>query len=237
MISDAENLHQIHNLNAQNHATDPTDMSNLHCVISARFLFVMLSARNETIVDVYTLPQTMPTAAHGANGKLIPRSHSGVYPHAISSIKAIETYPSGRPFVADATPHSVSFLALVYINHPRTSWTSKIDLHVFDAIVSPLEATVDLYTRAKATLNVGIANTTLALSARGGLCMAVTHSSPGPVILAHHIERRGTECTMTTKMIKPPVGLQSREMVSMCGFRGRLCLIGGWTHIEVLDCA
>ncbi|KAF5315212.1 hypothetical protein D9619_007099 [Psilocybe cf. subviscida] len=219
-----------------NHASDPSDISNLHCVISARFLFVMFSARNETTVNVYTLPQTMPNVAHGAGNKLIPRSHCGVYPHVISSIKAIETYPSGRPFGTDATPHSVSFLALVYINAPHTTWTSKIDLHVLDAVVSPHGGTVDMYTISKTTLNAGIASTTLALSAREGMCMAVTHSSPGPLILAHHIERRGTECTMSMKTIKPPRGLQSREMVAMCGFRGRLCLIGGWTYIEILDC-
>lgn len=224
-------------LNAQNHASDPSAMSNLQCVITARFLFVMFSLRNETIIDVYTLPQTAPDAAHGVSNKLIPRSHCGVYPHAISTIKAIETYPSGRPFATDTTPDSVCFLALVYINHQRTSWTSKIDLHVFDAVVSPHGATLDMNTLSKATLNGGIANTTLALSARRGLCMAVTHSSPGPVILAHHIERKGTECTMTMKAIKPPHGFQSREMVSVCGFRGRLCLIGGWTYIEILDCA
>jgi hypothetical protein len=85
---------------------------------------------------------------------------------------------------------------------------------------------------------VGIATTELSLSASSGICMAVTHSSLGPVVLAHHIRRQQSSMwTMSVKTLELSEGFQSRGMIAFDGFRGRLCLLNGWTNIEILDYA
>ncbi|KAF8195581.1 hypothetical protein BJ912DRAFT_148735 [Pholiota molesta] len=120
-----------------------------------------------------------------------------------------------------------------YVNRSPTTWTSKIGLHFFDAAVDPHGA-LTFTTQSQTILNVGIATTSLSLSSRAGICLAVTHSSPGPAILAHRIERhQNSGCNMTTRAIKLPDGESSREMLAFDGYRGRLCLItGGLTSIS-----
>jgi len=207
----------------------------MNYVITSRNLYFMFSLRGETLVDVYPLPIS-PCAA--TPQLKLPKSHSGIYPHAISNLQLIEAHHDSP----HSTTHSIeqartTFLALVYVSRSPTTWTSKIGLHVFDAAVD-LTQTLTLTTRAQTTLNVGIATTALSLSASSGVCLAVTHSSPGPVILAHHIRRQqGSVWTMSVKTLKLSEEFQSRDMIAFDGFRGRLCLINGWTNIDILDYA
>jgi hypothetical protein len=208
----------------------------MHYVITSRYLYLMFSLRSETLVDMYPLP-TSPRAA--TSQSKLPKSHSGIYPHAISNLQLLEAHHDPP----QSTTHSIgqqtrtTFLALVYVSRSPTTWTSKIGLHVFDAVVDSTE-TLTLTTRAHTTLNVGIATTALSLSASSGICLAVTHSSPGPVVLAHHIQRQqgSTAWTMSVKTLKLE-DFQSRDMIAFDGFRGRLCLINRWTNIEILDYA
>jgi hypothetical protein len=190
----------------------------------------MFSLRSETLVDMYLLPTSPSTATSQSK---LPRSHSGIYPHAISNIQFVEALPH-------STPHSIArttFLALIYVSRSPTTWTSKIGLRVFDAIVD-LAGTLTFNTGAQTTLNVGIATTELSLSSSPGICLAVTHSSPGPVVLAHYIRRQPSSVwTMSVKTLKLSEGFQSRGMIAFDGFRGRLCLINGWTNIEIVDYA
>lgn len=206
----------------------------MNYVITSRYLYLMFSLRSETLVDMYPLP-TSPATSQSK----LPKSHSGIYPHAISNLQLVEAHHDSP----QSTTHSkgqqtrATFLALVYVNRSRTTWTSKIGLHVLDAVVDSTE-TLTLTTRAQTTLNVGIATTALSLSASSGICLAVTHSSPGPVLLAHHIRRQqGSVWTMSVKTLKLSEDFQSRDMIAFDGFRGRLCLINGWTSIEILDYA
>lgn len=201
----------------------------------------MFPLRNETLVDVYRLPVLAGTLLPGTTPKLLARSYHGIYPHAISDIRVMADALHNRPFGkskchAPSKIASISFLALVYLRRTPT-WTSKIGLHVFDAIVDPIQ-TLSFITRCETTLNVGMVTTSLALSARAGTCLAVTHSSPGPVILAHYIQKhQDSRYTMSVKPLKCPKEIKSRQMLSFDGFRGRLCLINGWTYIDILDFA
>lgn len=214
------------------------NLSDLNCmnyVITSRYLYLMFSLRSETLIDMYRLP-TSPGAATSQSN--LPKSHSGRYPHAISNLHLVEAHHDPPHSTSSAGQQSrTTFLALVYVSRSPTTWTSKIGLHVFDAIVDSTE-TLTLTTRAQTTLNVGIATTALSLSASSGVCLAVTHSSPGPVILAHHIRRQQDSVwTMSVKALKLSEDFQSRDMIAFDGFRGRLCLINGWTNIEILDYA
>lgn len=201
----------------------------------------MFPLRNETLVDVYPLPMLSGTLLPGTTPKLLARSHHGVYPHVISDIRIMaDTMHEGpsckSKFHAPSKTAHISFLALVYLSR-RPTWTSKIGLHVFDATVDPIHS-LSFVTQCETTLNVGMVTTSLALSARAGTCLAVTHSSPGPVILAHYIQKQqDSRYTMSVKPIKCPKELKSRQMLSFDGFRGRLCLINGWSYIDILDFA
>ncbi|KAF8903167.1 hypothetical protein CPB84DRAFT_1845985 [Gymnopilus junonius] len=188
------------------------DLNNLNYVISPRFLFLTFSTRNETLIEAYALPRN---PEHCSHGHLI-KSYSGLYPHAISNIQLVGEFS-------------------LMSNFPAT-WTSKIGLHLFDVTIDPAGMLV-FTTQCQGMLNVGIATTTLSFSARTRSCLAVTHSTPGPVVLAHHIRREDSGYTMSVKSLKLPEGLQSRDMLAFDGFRGRVCLISGWTNIEILDCA
>ncbi|KJA21191.1 hypothetical protein HYPSUDRAFT_141069 [Hypholoma sublateritium FD-334 SS-4] len=218
-----------------------SDLSNMKFAITPRFLFLMFPLRNETLVDVYPLPMLSGTLLPGATPKLLARSHYGIYPHAISDIRVMADPLPSRPFDESKchTPSktgSISFLALVYLKRSPT-WTSKIGLHVLDAIVDPIQ-TLSFITRCGTILNVGMVTTSLALSARAGTCLAVTHSSPGPIIMAHYIlKHQDSTYTMSVKPIKCHKELKSRQMLSFDGVRGRLCLINGWTYIDILDFA
>jgi len=202
----------------------------MNFVITPQYLYLMFSLRSETLVDMYLLP-TSPSAA--ASPWKLPRSHSGRYPRAISNLQFVEALPQLTTYSIART----TFLALVYVGGSPTTWTSKIGLCVFDAIVDPA-GTLTFNTGAQTTLNVGMATTELSLSASSGICLAVTHSSPGPVVLAHHIRRQQSSAwTMSVKTLDLSEGFQSRGMIAFDGFRGRLCLINGWTNIEILDYA
>jgi len=208
----------------------------MNYVITSRYLYLMFSLRSETLVDMYPLP-TSPCAA--TSQSKLPKSHSGIYPHAISNVQLVEAHhdPPQSTTYARGQRTKTTFLALVYVSRSPTTWTSKIGLHVFDALVDSTE-TLTLTTRAHTTLNVGIATTALSLSASSGICLAVTHSSPGPVVLAHHIRRQqGSVWTMNVKTLDFSEDFQSRDMIAFDGFRGRLCLINRWTNIEILDYA
>jgi len=207
----------------------------MNYVITPRFLFMMFSLRTETLVDVHSLPYIPDPLAPGIC-KCLFRSHSGVYPHAISSLQTVETSANGQPYTAPDHGHA-SFLALVYVSRSPTSWTSKIGLHLFDMNVEST-GTLSFLTKSVQTLDVGIATTTLASSSRAGKCLAVTHSLPGPTIIAHYIQHHhDDDCTMAVQALTLPEGLQSRDMLSFDGVQGRLCLISGWTNIEILDYA
>lgn len=212
----------------------------MNYAITSRYLFLLFSLRDETLVDVYTLPKRMDTAPPNTmHPRRLIRSHTGVYPHAISKIQVLETSSDTR--LRTYNPLSkvddirVSFLALAYVNHSPTSWTSKIGLHVLDAHVH-CTGMLTFITQSGRTLNVGMTNTMLALSTRSGKCLAVTHSMPGSVLLAHSITREESGCTMSVKAIDLPKGLQTRDILAFDGFRGRLCLINGWTKFDILDC-
>jgi hypothetical protein len=206
----------------------------MNYAITSRYLYLMFSLRGETLVDMYLLP-TSPCAA--TSQSKLPKSHSGIYPHAISNLQLLEVHHDPPQSHSIGQQTRATFLALVYVGRSPTTWTSKIGLHVFDAVVDSTE-TLTLTTRAQTTLNVGIATTALSLSASSGICLAVTHSSPGPVVLAHHIRRQqGSVWTMSVKPLKLSEDFQSRDMIAFDGFRGRLCLITGWTNIEILDYA
>lgn len=208
----------------------------MNYVITSRYLYLMFSLRSETLVDMYSLP-TSPRAA--TSQSKLPKSHSGIYPHAISNLQLVEVHhdPPQSTTYSIGQQTRTTFLALVYVSRSPTTWTSKIGLHVFDAVVDSTE-TLTLTTRAHTTLNVGIATTALSLSASSGICLAVTHSSPGPVVLAHHIRRQqGSVWMMGVKTLKLSEDFQSRDMIAFDGFRGRLCLINRWTNIEILDYA
>jgi hypothetical protein len=199
----------------------------MNYVITPRFLFMLFSLRTETRVDVYSLPCIPDLVPPGFYNRLL-RSHCGVYPHAVSNLQVVETSTS-------PDDDHISFLALVYVTRSPTSWTSKIGLHLLDVNVKS-NGTLSFLTKSMQTLNVGIATTTLASSSRAGKCLAVTHSLPGPKIIAHYIQHHhDAESTMTTKALTLPKGLQSRNMLSFDGVQGRLCLISGWTNIEILD--
>lgn len=212
----------------------------MNYAITSRHLFLLFSLRDETLVDVYTLPKRMDTASLTTiHPRRLIRSHSGVYPHAISKIQVLETSTEIRHRISNQVLKCddvrVSFLALVYANHSRTSWTSKIALHVIEAHAHRT-GMLSFVTQSGRTLNVGMTNTILALSTRSGRCLAVTHSMPGSVLLAHSITLEDSSCTMNVKPISLPKGFQSRDMLAFDGFRGRLCLINGWTKIDILDC-
>jgi hypothetical protein len=218
-----------------------SDLSNLNYAITPRSIFLMFSVRNETLVEVFPLPHYTGAIVRPSTSGCLVRSHSGTYPHAISTLKIVETFPCwpGGCLKIQSMPQGThtSFLALVYVNRSPTTWTSKIGLHFFDAAVDPHGA-LTFTTQSQTILNVGIATTSLSLSSRAGICLAVTHSSPGPAILAHRIERhQNSGCNMTTRAIKLPDGESSREMLAFDGYRGRLCLINGWTYIDILDYA
>ena len=206
----------------------------MNYVITPLFLFMLFSLRTETRVDVYSLPCTLDPVPPGSHKRLF-RSHCGVYPHAVSNLQIVETSANGRSYSAVPDTGHVSFLALVYVTRSPTSWTSKIGLHLFDVNVES-NGTLSFLTKSIRTLDVGIATTTLASSSRDGKCLAVTHSLPGPKIIAHYIQHHhDAESTMTLKALTLPEGLQSRNMLSFDGVQGRLCLISGWTNIEILD--
>lgn len=208
----------------------------MNYAITPQHLFLAFSLRDETSVNVYTLPKHLDDLP----SRDLVRSHAGIYPHAISKLQVLETLPNGRG--CSSNPISVledvrvSFLALVYVNRSATSWTSRIGLNLLDAHVCPT-GSLTFTTDFRQTLNVGIATTVLSLSARSGKCLAVTHSMPGPVVLAHTINKQESGTTMKVKVLKLPTGLQSRDMLAFDGVRGRLCLIHGWSSIEILDCA
>ena len=196
--------------------------------------FLLFSLRSETRVDVYSLPRLPDPVLPSFHTRLY-RSHCGVYPHAVSSLQIVETSVNQSNTTAPNNHGHVSFLALVYVTRSPTSWTSKIGLHLFDVNVES-NGTLSFLTKSMRTLDVGIATTRLASSSRDGKCLAVTHSLPGPKIIAHYIQHHDdAESTMTSKTLSLPEGLQSRCMLSFDGARGRLCLTTGWTNIEILD--
>ena len=206
----------------------------MNYVITPLFLFMLFSLRTETRVDVYSLPCILDPMPPGFHERLF-RSHCGVYPHAVSNLQIVKTSTNGQSYTAAPDNGHVSFLALVYVTRTPTSWTSKIGLHLFDVNVES-NGTLSFLTKSVQTLDVGIATTTLASSSRDGKCIAVTHSLPGPKIIAHYIQHHhDAESTMTIKELILPEGLQSRNMLSFDGVQGRLCLISGWTNIEILD--
>ncbi|KAJ3503984.1 hypothetical protein NLJ89_g8178 [Agrocybe chaxingu] len=156
---------------------------------------------------------------------------------------SIDTYT--LPTITEATPSlqgvvesrgsHVSFLSLVYVSRTPVTWTSKIGLHLFDVFLEPT-GDIMFTTQASRTLDVGIATTQLFQTAQRGRCLAVSHSSPGSFLFAYHIERQGeAKHDMSVKPLKLPEGVQSRGVLSFDGVRGRLCLISGWTNIEILD--
>lgn len=206
----------------------------MNYVITPLFLFMLFSLRTETRVDVYSLPRILDPMPPGFQKRLF-RSHCGVYPHAVSNLQIVKTTAKDQSYTAAPENGHVSFLALVYVTRTPTSWTSKIGLHLFDVNVES-NGTLSFLTKSVQTLDVGIATSTLASSSRDGKCIAITHSLPGPKIIAHYIQHHhDTESTMTIKELTLPEGLQSRNMLSFDGVQGRLCLISGWTNIEILD--
>ena len=207
----------------------------MNYVITPCFLFMLFSLRTETLVDVYSLTHIPDPLSPGPRKHLF-RSHCGVYPHAVSSLQIVETSKDHQSYAALDNGHA-SFLALVYVNRSPTSWTSKIGLHLFDVNMEST-GTLSFLTKSVRTLDIGIATTTLASSSRAGKCLAVTHSLPGPKIIAHYIQHHhDAECMMAVKALTLPEGLQSRTMLSFDGVKGRLCLISGWSNIEILDYA
>ncbi|KAH9480616.1 hypothetical protein JR316_0007216 [Psilocybe cubensis] len=195
-----------------------SDLSTMNYAITSRHLFLLFSLRDETLVDVYTLPKRLDnTPSMLLHPRRLTRSHSGVYPHAISKIQFLD-----RPRLSNVALKGddirVSFLALVYANHSRTSWTSKIALHVIEAHLNRT-GLLSFITQSGRTLNVGMTNTMLALSTRSGRCLAVTHSMPGSVLLAHTITLEDSGCTMNVKAISLPKGFQSRDVLAFDGFR------------------
>ena len=207
----------------------------MNYIITPRFLFMLFSLRPQTLVDVYSLP-CIPDPLPPGFYKRLFRSHCGVYPHAVSNLQVVETSTNRQSYTTTADDH-ISFLALVYVTRSPTSWTSKIGLHLFDVNIESTGA-LSFLTKSMRTLDVGIATTTLESTSRAGKCLAVTHSLPGPRILAHYIQHHDdAECTMAVKALTLPEGLQSRSMLSFDGVQGRLCLISGWTNIEILEIA
>jgi len=211
----------------------PSDLNDVKVIITAQYLFLMHSVQPVTHVETYALPQNVYNIAT-PSAKRLAKSHWCTFPHVISSIKVTEVSRTAVP-----GSFRVSFLALAYLKSSPTSWTSKIGLHVFDAdLEDDVASEVTVWPRCHRILDVGIANTSLALTAGGEHCLAVTHSSPGPVILAHHIHcPSSSECVMNVKTLNVPEGMLSRSVLDFDGIRGRLCLIAGYTHIEVLDYA
>ena len=100
--------------------------------------------------------------------------------------------------------------------------------------------TIEFETRCEEVLQVGITATTLAASSRDGVGFAVTHSLPGPTLRVYHVEDReeeGSKASLTAQDLTLPEGLNSREMLAFDGTRGRICLVHGWTRIEIVDYA
>jgi len=213
-----------------------SDLDSMNYVITPPFLFMLFSLRTETRVDVYSLPR-IPNPVPPDFHKRLFRTHCGVYPHEVSNLQIMETSANCQSYTAAPdNGHVVSFLALIYVIRSPMSWSSKLGLHLFDVNLES-NGTLSFLTKSMRTLDVGIA-ATLASSSRAGKCLAVTHSFPGPDVIAHYIQHHDdAESTMAFKALTLPEGLQSRTMLSFDGVQGRLCLISGleWTNIEILD--
>ncbi|PPR02847.1 hypothetical protein CVT24_002325 [Panaeolus cyanescens] len=215
------------------HIQSLTDLNNMRYIITPKHLFFLFAMREQTHIEVYPLPVLTPCRPWRSNRPLA-RSHSGLYLFAISSIHIVGQASNFPPTNDDTR---VLFLALVYVNRSRTSWTSKIGLHLFEAhLNSHGPGSLGLNLKCQRILDIGIATTTLSLSANSDTCLAVTHSLPGPVVLAHSIRNlQSSRPEMHVKALKMPDRMQSRDMLTFDGVRGRLCLVSGWTRIEILD--
>ncbi|KAF9556739.1 hypothetical protein CPC08DRAFT_76266 [Agrocybe pediades] len=210
-----------------------SDLTRMNFIITSQFLFLLLSVHSETLVDVYPLPQNESADEMPSN---LVRSHTGSYPHPISKLQLFD------PSIVNTSIHPIeqdiqlSFLGLIFVNRGPTGWTSKIGLHLFDMILHP-DGNLTFTTQSERILNVGMSSTELYHCSRSGQCLAVTHSTPGPVIFAHHIQRKDSGCVMNVKSIKVPELAQIRDMLGFDGFTGRICLVNGFSNIEILDCA
>jgi len=218
-----------------------SDLTRMNYIITPQFLFLLFSLRTETLVDVYPLPQLDSSASGSLElpRSLAIRSHTGSYPHSISKVQLFEESPLLQTPLQSlgGSDQQLSFLGLISLNRWPSGWTSKIGLHVFDIVLHP-DGTLTLTTESERVLNVGMSSTALHLCSRSGQCLAITHSTPGPVIFAHHIQRKDSGCVMNVKSIKLPEDLvQIRHMLGFDGFTGRICLVNGWSNIEILDCA
>lgn len=208
------------------------DLNSMRYIITPKYLFFLFAMREQTHIEVYPLPILNPCRPWRSTRPLT-RSHTGLYLFTVSSIQVVgHSSPITSPTIDDTR---VMFLALVYVNRSRTSWTSKIGLHLFEAQLSG-QGALGLNLKCQRVLDIGIATTSLALSANSETCLAVTHSLPGPVVLAHSIRNlQSSRPEMHVKALKMPDRMQSRDMLTFDGVRGRLCLVSGWTRIEILD--
>lgn len=215
---------------------------------------MLFPLKSETHIEVYPLPHTKETMP--SSNSLLSLSHQGVYPHMISRSNLFNRRPSQKKLAAapteeDANPtectkstnvdseETISLLSVVYMRQSPSpgAWTSKVNLHLLDARLRTSGA-IEFSTRCSQMLQVGIAATTLSSTSHNGTGFAITHSSPGPTIRVYHIQDQdGSEPSMSAQTLKLPSGLQSREMLAFDGYRGRLCLVHGWTRIEVIDYA
>jgi hypothetical protein len=204
-------------------------------LILSTHLLMLFPSRSETHIEAYQLPHQ----AGIVNGPLLYR---GVYPHMISRSSVFNRPPTPLTTFpnTDKDTSKISLLAIVYMRQqPAGPWTSKVNLHLLEARLLPDPAadvgTIEFETRCSEVLQVGIAATTLAASSRNGVGYAVTHSLPGPTLRVYHIRDDGGEPVLAAHDLKLPEGLNSREMLAFDGFRGRICLVHGWTRIEIVD--
>ncbi|KAH6911579.1 hypothetical protein BKA70DRAFT_860438 [Coprinopsis sp. MPI-PUGE-AT-0042] len=211
------------------------DLGHMSYLILPTHLLMLFPSKSETHIEAYQLP-------HQVGSTPGPLLYRGVYPHMISrsSIFNRPTCHNGTDDNVDNT--KIDLLAIVYMRQQTHGpWTSKVNLHLLEACLiansaSPSDVgTIEFETRCSEVLNVGIAATTLAASSHNGVGYAVTHSLPGPTLRVYHVRDDGGQATLVAHDLKLPEGLNSREMLAFDGFRGRICLVHGWTRIEIVD--
>ncbi|TFK40777.1 hypothetical protein BDQ12DRAFT_721394 [Crucibulum laeve] len=214
-----------------------SDLNYMNYLITPEYLVLMFSQRSETAIEIYPLPGVL---SRNLQDNQLVCSHRGIYPHSISKVQPFNLEPhssssNNTSSTRKSSDQHIAFLALVYTSRNPMAWTSKIKLQLVD-IYFLSGTSLNVVDRCDLTLNVGIATTDLACTSSTGSGLAVTHSTPGPLLQAYYISHNsGLKDPMKKKWLELPRDLGSRELLAFDGYRGRLCVIHGWSQMDVID--
>ncbi|KAF9013293.1 hypothetical protein BDQ17DRAFT_1419450 [Cyathus striatus] len=201
------------------------------------FIILAFILGSQLRVDVYPIPENPIVLEDPIR---LDQSDSVMHPYAqdvarFTVIKHGSQYKQSSHASSSLSGLHMLFLTFSYTDHDRYTWVpTKTSLSLYDISIAQ-NGKVAFKKKGSLNVDMGFGMTDFISTSNEHMCLAVSHLTSG-IVLAYHIQHfEDKESNISIKELHLPG--QSRRLLSFDGIRGRLCVLHGWSRIDVMDFA